>query len=322
MKVVLRTFWVLLVLCVAAGITFYTNPLWVNDELLRLKLWRAGVNGHSIQVDGYRLHYLEAAPADGSAGVPLLLLHGLGSRGEDWARLIPLLAAQGFHVYAPDLLGYGRSQKPDVDYSIALEEKTVVAFMDAVHLSHADVGGWSMGGWVAMKLAAEHPERVDRLVLYDSAGVYFAGAEDVAELFVPHNLAGLSRLMAMLSPRPAKLPVFAQRAALRRIQGNSWVVLRAVASMQAAGDLMEFRLSEIHQPTLMVWGGADALIPLSAGEKMHAGIPGSVLDVVQGCGHLAPAECTAPVLQATLGFLKAEPPPRGGETLYPEPAQP
>ena len=93
---------------------------------------------------------------------------GRGLGGDDAG-----LAAQGFHVYVPDLLGYGRSPKPDVDYSISLEEKTVVEFMQAVHVPRADVGGWSMGGWIAMKLALDHPEMVDRLVVYDSAGVYF-----------------------------------------------------------------------------------------------------------------------------------------------------
>ena len=103
--------------------------------------------------------------------------------------MIPALAAKGFHVYVPDLLGYGRSPKPDVDYSISLEEQTVAQFMQAVHVARADVGGWSMGGWVAMKLALDHPEMVDRLVVYDSAGVYFPATFE-PELFTPDGCCG------------------------------------------------------------------------------------------------------------------------------------
>ncbi len=65
-------------------------------------------------------------------------------------------------------------------------------FMQAVGLTRADVGGWSMGGWIAMKLALDHPELVDRLVVYDSAGIYFP-ATFGADLFVPADAAGVKR---------------------------------------------------------------------------------------------------------------------------------
>jgi pimeloyl-ACP methyl ester carboxylesterase len=165
MKAALRLVAVLLLLIVVAGVIFYTNPLWVSDQMLRFALWRQGVKSDSIDAGGYRFHYFEAKPAQGE-GTPLLLIHGLGARAEDWSRMIPALAAQGFHVYAPDLPGYGRSSRPaDADYSITMEEAAVVSFMQAVHLSRADIGGWSMGGWVVMKLALDHPELVDSLVI-------------------------------------------------------------------------------------------------------------------------------------------------------------
>jgi len=117
------------------------------------------------------------------------------------------LAAQGFHVYVPDLLGYGRSPRPDVDYSISLEEQTVAQFMQAMHVPRADIGGWSMGGWIVMKLALEHPEMVDRLVVYDSAGVYFPATWE-PELFTPADVAGVTKLIAILTAKAAPLPNF------------------------------------------------------------------------------------------------------------------
>lgn len=316
MKSVLRVVAVMLLLALVAGVTFYESPLWVADQAIRFQLWRYGVASKYVDAGGYRLHYFEAKPTDGSAGTLLLLVHGLGSRGEDWATLIPKLAAKGFHVYAPDLLGYGRSPKPDVSYSISLQEATVVQFLEAVHVARADVGGWSMGGWVSLKLALDHPELVDRLVVYDSAGIYFPATFD-ASLFVPSDTAGVRHLMAILSPKPAKLPKFAAEAALRRLQGNGWVIHRSVTEMQSGRDLLDFRLHNIGRPTLVVWGGQDELIPPSVGESIHERVPGSVLNVVEGCGHLAPAECWKPVLEATVGFLKAEPPMRGGEKVFP-----
>jgi pimeloyl-ACP methyl ester carboxylesterase len=288
----------------------------VADQQIRLHLWREGVKSEYVEAGGYRLHYFEALPASGQAGKPLVLVHGLGARGEDWSAMIPALAGQGFHVYVPDLLGYGRSPKPDVDYSISLQEETVAEFMRAMHVPRADVGGWSMGGWVVMKLALDHPEMVDRLVIYDSAGVYFPATWE-PELFTPADIVGVKKLMALLSPKPRPLPNFASEAALRKLERNAWVIRRSMTAMTSGRDLLDFRLQGISQPMLIVWGAQDDLIPLSAGEAIHKRVPQSVLNIVDGCGHLAPAECPRPVIEGTVEFLKAEPPMRGGEKTFP-----
>ena len=312
MKVALRTVSLLVMIALIAGGGFYFHPLWVADQQIRFHLWRQGVKSEYVEAGGYRLHYFEALPAGSGAGTPLVLVHGLGARGEDWAAMIGPLAAQGFHVYAPDLLGFGRSQRPDVDYSIALQEQTVENFMQAVHVPRADVGGWSMGGWVSMKLAIDHPEMVDRLAIYDSAGVYFP-ATFAAELFTPADVAGLNRLMGMLTPKPIKMPSFAATDAVRKLQGNAWVIDRSMASMTNGRDLLDFQLHRISQPMLIVWGAQDRLIPLSVGERIHKSVPQSVMRVVEGCGHLAPAECAKPVIASTVEFLDAQPPIESGE---------
>jgi pimeloyl-ACP methyl ester carboxylesterase len=316
MKFALRVVAVLVLLAVAAGLLFYRYPLWVADRQLRFHLWRSGVKSEYVEAGGYRLHYFEALPSNGGAGTPLVLVHGLGARGEDWAAMIPRLAAQGFHVYVPDLLGYGRSPRPNVDYSISLEEQTVAQFMQAMHVPRADVGGWSMGGWIAMKLALDHPEMVDRLVIYDSAGIYFP-ATFGPELFTPNDVAGVKELYGMLSPKPYNVPHFAAEAAVRRLQGNAWVVRRSMRSMTHGRELLDFRLHNISQPMLIVWGGQDELIPPSVGESIHKSVPQSVLDIIAGCGHLAPAECAGPVTEGTVEFLKSDPPMQGGEKTFP-----
>ena len=301
---------------VVGGLVFYFDPLWVTDQFLGVHLWRRHVRSEYAMVGSYRLHYLEAVPADGRDGTPLLLVHGLGARGEDWSELIPRLAEAGFHVYAPDLLGFGRSPRMDLSYSIPLQEETMVGFLRAMHLEKADVGGWSMGGWIAMKLALDHPEMVDRLVLYDSAGVYFPASED-ADLFTPTDLAGVRRLVSMLYPHPAQMPDFVGRALLRAIATNGWVIRRSMEEMMAGRDLLDFRLQLIDRPTLVVWGSHDDLIPLKVGDGIHERIPNSSMAVIEGCGHMAPAECWRPVLQATVEFLRAQPPMQGGRTVVP-----
>ena len=297
-------------------VTIYRAPLAVTDALIRMHLRQENVMSEFVDVDGYKVHYFEALPAkvadNAEFGTPVVLVHGLGARGEDWAGMIPLLAASGFHVYALDLLGYGRSPQPDVDYSIRLEEKTVVDFMKAMKLESADIGGWSMGGWIVLKLAVDHPEMVRRLMVYDAAGVYFKPTFE-GSLFTPTDRNGLFELQKMLSPHPQPLPGFLADAALDKLRGNAWVLNRSLASMSGGKNLMDFQLDKIEKPTLIVWGKEDVLIPLAAGETMHRKIAGSNLLVVEGCGHLAPSECVQPVTKGTVDFLKSVPAETGME---------
>ena len=123
--------------------------------------------------------------------------------------------------------------------------------------------------------------------------------------------------MAILSPKPRALPDFAAEAALRKLEKNAWVVQRSMSAMTNGKDLLDFRLHGIMQPMLIVWGSQDDLIPLSVGEVIHKSVPQSVLNVMEGCGHLAPAECPAPVIEGTVEFLRAEPPMRGEEKIFP-----
>jgi pimeloyl-ACP methyl ester carboxylesterase len=314
MKALLRIAGAIVLLAVVGGGAFYWNPLWVHDQMIRYHLWREGVRSKYVQVDGNRIHYFEAMPTDGSPGIPLILVHGLGSRCEDWALMIPELTAAGFHVVVPDLLGYGRSAKPDLVESVAVEEGVVIDFMHAIGVTRANMDGWSMGGWIVAKIALDHPEMVDRLVLDDSAGLRYQPSF-ARDAFVPTDAAGLERLMALLSPDPAKLPPFVVRATLRRIASRGKVIQGSMDSMESGNDLLDARLPGITQPTLILWGTEDKLIPMAVGETMHRDIPGSVFEGVVGCGHLAPIECPEPMATGTIEFLKAQPAMRGGERM-------
>jgi pimeloyl-ACP methyl ester carboxylesterase len=243
----------------------------------------------------------------------VVLVHGLADRGESWAPMMRQLRRAGFHVYAPDLLGYGRSPKPgNSDYSIATQEQFVADFIQSLGLQKTDVAGWSMGGWIALKLALDHPEMVDRVAVYDSVGIYFAGAEADAAAFHPQTTDDVQHLFALMEPNAKPLPQFIAKDALRHLHANETVIDKSVASMMTGKDALDFKLPKLTEPLLIVWGSADQLTPLSVGNAMHAMVPASEMDIVTGCGHLAPKTCTRPVAQATAEFFKANPAPAGG----------
>ena len=136
------------------------------------------------------------------------------------------------------------------------------------------------------------------------------------DLFTPHDVAGVRRLTAILSPKPVAMPDFIARAALRKLERNAWVLRRSMQEMTGGRDLLDFRLYGITQPMLISWGSKDELIPLAVGETMHKDVPHSVLQIIDGCGHLAPAQCSGPVIEGTVKFLRAQPPLEGGESAF------
>lgn len=288
-----------LVLIAAAG--FFLRPVSYLNAWSYLSEDLSGIQSRYVAVAGHRVHYLVEGPASGPV---VVLVHGLGARAEYWGNLAPYLAKAGFRVYIPDLIGYGRSDRPaDFSYSVHDEASVVVGFMDALSLKQVELGGWSMGGWIAVLVAAEHPERVSRLMLFDAAGLDVAPSFDTA-LFTPSTSAQLDQLKALLSPQPSPIPAFIARDILRNFRRNGWVVERALATMFTAQDVVDKLLPQLKMPVLLVWGSLDRVTPLDQGETMHRLMPQSQIDVFAGCGHMAPIECSAAVGPKTVAFAR------------------
>jgi len=301
MKALKRLLGVAGLLLVAAGIGFWARPVSYYNGAMYARECLAGVENRSLTVAGHREHYLAEGPAGGPV---VVLVHGLGGRAEDWRELAPFFAQAGFRVYIPDLFGYGRSeQPPDFSYSVRDQAEAVVAFMDALGLKQVDLGGWSMGGAIAQHIAARHPQRVRRLMLFDSAGIYEMPQWDV-RLFTPQTPAELDQLDALLMPKPPRVPGFVARDILRLFRKNAWVIHRAIDAMLTGNDATDKLLPGLGMPVLIVWGGEDRITPLSQGETIHRLVPQSELEVFPGCGHLAPGQCAAQVGPGVVEFLK------------------
>jgi pimeloyl-ACP methyl ester carboxylesterase len=283
---------IVVLLLIAATVGFWLRPVSYFNGLMYAHEFLSGFQSRSVTVSGYRVHYIAAGPADGTA---VVLVHGLGSRGDDWRELAPYLVKAGFRVYMPDLPGYGLSERPaDFSYSVHDEADIVVGFLDALGLKQVDLGGWSMGGAIAQHVAFSHPERIRHLILFDAAGLDVAPKWDVG-LFTPDSPAQLAQLDALLMPAPPEVPAFIAEDIVRRLEKNAWVVHRAIDSMLTWQDATDKLLPKLKMPVLIVWGDKDQIVPLNQGETMHQLVPQSQLDIIPGCGHLAPRQCAAQV---------------------------
>jgi len=288
-------------LLVVAGLGFWRRPVSYFNESMYLRDSLSGVQNRQISVGGHRLHYEVEGPSDGRV---VVLVHGLGGRAEDWRELAPYVAKAGFRVYLPDLIGYGRSEKPaDFSYSVRDEANVVVGFLDALGLKQVDLGGWSMGGAIAQHVAAEYPQRVRRLMLFDSAGLFVLPKWDI-HLFTPNSPAQLDQLDDLLMPNPPKIPGFVAQDILRVSNHRAWIIHRALATMITGQDATDKLLPQLKMPVLIVWGGEDKITPVSQGEILHQLLPQSEFEVIPGCGHLAPGQCAAQMAPKVVDFVK------------------
>ena len=283
------------------------SAVWLFFEGVQSKYTTIPVSG----VGTVRVHYYE-----GGSGLPLVLVHGLGGRADDWSNLIPQLVRDHHHVYALDLPGYGRSEWPgNAKYSIPEEAGDVEAFISKMGLSQTDLAGWSMGGWVAMRVALDEPQRIRRLILIDSPGLIFKLDWDT-NLFVPDTPEKLQKLDDLLMPNGApKVPGFVARAIFNYEKKHGWVVRRNLDSMLAQKDLLDGKLGALKMPVLIVWGKQDHLIPVSEGEEIHHDIPQSEMQIFDGCGHLLPEQCAARVGPVVKGFLDEKSPIGGARAV-------
>jgi 2-hydroxy-6-oxonona-2,4-dienedioate hydrolase len=257
-----------------------------------------------ITIYGQKIHYIEA----GSGATNVILLHGLGGSSQVWQFNIGPLAEK-YHVFVPDQIGFGKSDKPFVNYRI----RTYVDFLDQFYkqlkIERATLVGNSMGGWIAAIYAAAYPERVDKLVLADAGGYAPPKDFDTRAFFAlnPTTREGMKVLSARVFYNKAFLSDAAidQAMAARLAAGDGFTIKSITESIIRGEDFLDDLVKTIKHPTLIVWGREDGLIPLSEGERFHKDITGSTMIVFDQCGHVPNIEKAGEFNAAVIKFLSA-----------------
>ena len=291
-----------MLLAIALGAFAWLQPLSLVRTAGHFALWRGGIHSRYTQVGGYRIHYYE-----GGEGPPLVFVHGLGAESLNWVPAMLDMRGQ-FHVYAIDLLGHGESQKPDIAYSIEQQSEMLRQFLATQSIKSADVVGVSMGGWVALKLAIEHPDVVNRLVVADAAGLKFQTNITVKN-FLPATPEEFNAFMAMLTPRQYPAPYPVRRDFLNKVAEHAWITRRIFDSFLTYQDVLDGKLGAVKSPVLVIWGKQEKLIPLSVGEQMKQQLPNASLLLCSDSGHLAVYECWNKLEPDVATFLSSPQPP-------------
>jgi pimeloyl-ACP methyl ester carboxylesterase len=220
-------------------------------------------------------------------GPDLVLLHGLAGSSRWWNRNVPAMSGR-FRVTAVDLPGFGSSH-PDTRLILEEVPARVADFLGEIGIERAHVIGHSMGGLVAAGLAADHPERVDRLVLVDAG---FLSLDPTWR----HRVTGPLRTLPWTSP--TIIPV------LLRDLVRSGPIRMARATAEVLRNDWRDKLPAISAPTLVVWGQHDRVCSPRIGEQIAASVPGARLVVIPGAGHNPMWEKHAAFDGEVLAFLR------------------
>jgi pimeloyl-ACP methyl ester carboxylesterase len=228
-------------------------------------------------------------------GEPVVLIHGLSGSAQWWRRNVPALAAE-YRVYALDLAGYGHARR---QRTLGVQENAelIARWMEALDLRGAALIGHSMGGQIAVRVAALNSGRVDALVLACASGLLAGNPVRVA-LQLPR---------ATLTGRPTFLPRILADS-VRAGLPNLW---RSAVSL--LGDSVADLLPALDIRTLVIWGRRDALVPVALGRQLAAAIPGAEYREIARAGHVVMVDAPREFNAAVLDFLR-----RPGAGVAPE----
>jgi pimeloyl-ACP methyl ester carboxylesterase len=215
---------------------------------------QAVIESLKLNVNGSQAHYLKAG-----SGPPVVLIHGGASDSRDWMGTLAALSHR-YSLYAPDLIGFGLSDRNKDGYYLSDFTEFILGFMETLGLEHPVLVGHSFGGRLCLDIALRYPEKVSRLVLVDASGlgkISRLGNVILTGFWVVRKLLRL----------PQPFPKFLAREG----EDTQWLCVN--------------ELPKLRTPTLIIWKRYDPYLPLSIARRAEELIPRAHLAILPGYGH-------------------------------------
>ncbi len=276
-----------------------------------------------VDVASLKMHYLEGGSgvlgSEGSAAGPLqdtrgghhvIFIHGLGSSADRWLDIPDAMSLLGLHSVAVDLPGFGLSAKPEIDYTIAKFVQVVAEFIRTTKMERASVVGHSLGGYIAARLAAEHPDLIERLVLIDTSGMLNGPTpllKQYLEAAMNPDKKNVRAVLEQMVADPVRIPeVLVDGFIYKMHQTGAKHAFKSAYENSVNTQIGIDRLGQIKAPTLIIWGKRDELIPLEYLQTFQESIDGSEVAIVEDAGHAPFAEKPAIICELLHKFLFEE----------------
>jgi pimeloyl-ACP methyl ester carboxylesterase len=291
----------LVILIIVSVWMVWKRPLKVDAMFSRFALGRLGFEKTSIATPEGHMTVWEAG-----SGPCMVLLHGAGDQAGAWARMVRPLADR-YRVVIPDLPGHWKSDPKTGPLGIGQVLGGLEAVMDTSCAGESCIlVGNSMGAWIAMLYAVEHPDRVARLVAINGGAI--REENPAVNIYPTTREEARATMKGLMGPATPPVPDFVLDDVIRHAR-----VGPAGRLAQTAGDmgpyLLDGRLDEVTVPVELVWGDADGLLTMDYAQRLLDGLPHARLHVVHGCGHIPERECpdrTLEVMEAALAMAPVE----------------
>ena len=260
------------------------------------------MNEKTIEIDGNAIRYIE----EGTSEENLLLIHGLGASAERWEHVIPQFA-KNYRVLVPDLIGFGFSDKPVVDYTTDYLSDFIRKFLKKLNIDSVSIIGSSLGGQIGAEFTYQNNSMVNKLVLISPSGImkHSTPALDayVMAALYPSDSSASNAFQIMSGSKnidKKTIKGFVQRM---KLPNAKMAFMSTLLGLKDA-EIISEKLVSIKSPTLIIWGENDPIIPIKYAQSFVSEIDDCRFVKMENCGHTPYVESPDEFYKIVSDFLK------------------
>ncbi|MEN6319455.1 MAG: alpha/beta hydrolase [Syntrophaceae bacterium] len=262
----------------------------------------------SVDIPDFKIVY-----AEGGTGDIIIMVHGFGANKDSWLKMAKYLTPN-YRVIIPDLPGFGDSSKPEnAKYNIMSQVERLHLFAKELKLTNFHLVGNSMGGTIIVNYAADHPEMVNTLALFDAAGVKAPVKSELALLagkginpLIIKDANDYDKFLEFIYVKPPQYPSFMKQYLTEKAVAAGPLNKKIWKDILTDGFILESKLNTITVPTLIVWGDSDKLFHVSSVPIFEKNIKNSKSVIIKECGHIPMMEKPAETASIYQDFLKEQ----------------
>ena len=260
------------------------------------------MNEKTIEIDGNAIRYIE----EGTSEENLLLIHGLGASAERWEYVIPQFA-KNYRVLVPDLIGFGFSDKPLVDYTTDYLSDFIRKFLKKLNIDSVSIIGSSLGGQIGAEFTYQNNSMVDKLVLISPSGImkHSTPALDayVMAALYPSDSSASNAFQIMSGSKNIDKKIVKGFVQRMKLPNAKMAFMSTLLGLKDA-EIISEKLVSIKSPTLIIWGENDPIIPIKYAQSFVSEIDDCRFVKMENCGHTPYVESPDKFYKIVSDFLK------------------
>jgi pimeloyl-ACP methyl ester carboxylesterase len=284
----------------------YARPIGVIRWLQLMRLGWSGVTQNDLALNDGLITYLITGGYSGEE--PVVLIHGLGPDGAlVWRGTMPELASAHFKAIAPNLPGFASSEHKQADYSIAYQANAVAQMIGALKLDHVNLVGSDLGADVALYYAADHPDKVERMVLVSGGLIGKRGANKLRQGMIPATVEAMRAQAAMTMFGLPPMPDFMYQRMMAELAADVPAETNMLDSVPRDEAHIRSKLGQLFNTlTIVIYGGQSPFFGKAEADALRAAMPGSATVEFKTSGHYPQLEHPDDFAESLIYVIKQE----------------